>query len=335
MKGSGFDDIVVEAGICASGSIEAALKGKHYNRAIRVHCVMLEALETLLFFSFKQNKRMTKLIKEARDASEEMNSDPLKHDTIIDSDALSQLYAQYCHYKEEIRRGTYGRTPQFWIQYMDKVWILLRFSREIKTNNLDLYMRSLQQLCPLMFTMDHHNYARYVTLYYASLLNLSNFHPGAEDLLRKGAIDLTIEQTINKHAKTKGGIVGFSKNCPAYYRWCVTRHSRASYVSATNAMVGVNNDSNVCPKDISPFNIIQSEKLVEKAISAIAGFVNPYEVDGGLICLSSGQPVPDDLATNLVSVQHQGEQYKNLTILLRKDCSQKLFHFMIQLRRRK
>ncbi|GFS24129.1 hypothetical protein ElyMa_001656100 [Elysia marginata] len=266
MKSSGFDDIVVEAGICASCSIEAILKGKHYNRPIRVHCVMLEALERLLFFSFEQNKRMTKLIKEARDASEEMNSDPLKHDTIIDSDALSQLYAQYCHYKEEIRRGTCGRTPQFWIQYMDKVWILLRFSRAIKTNNLDLHMRSLQQLCPLMFTINHHNYARYLTLYCASLLNLSNSHPGAEDLLRKGgltvnrsnlpncltAIDLTIEQTINKHAKAKGGIVGFSKNCPAYYRWCVTRHSRASYVSATNAMVGVNNDSNVCPKDISP-----------------------------------------------------------------------------------
>ncbi|GFR86956.1 hypothetical protein ElyMa_006065400 [Elysia marginata] len=142
MKGSGFDDIVVEAGICASGSIEAVLKGKHYNRAIRVHCVKLEALERLLFFSFEQNKRMTKLIQEARDASEEMNSDPLKHDTIIDSDAISHLYAQYCHYKEEIRRGTYGRTPQFWKQYMDKVWILLRFSRAIKTNNLDLYMRS-------------------------------------------------------------------------------------------------------------------------------------------------------------------------------------------------
>ncbi|GFR91519.1 hypothetical protein ElyMa_000845200 [Elysia marginata] len=108
--------------------------------------------------------------------------------------------------------------------------------------------------------------------------------------------------------KQKEASLVFSKNCPAYYRWCVTRHSRASYVYATNAMDGVNNDSNVCLKDISPFNIIQSEKLAEKAISAYAGFVNPFEVDGGLICLSSGQPVPDDLATNLVSVQHQGEQ---------------------------
>ena len=46
------------------------------------------------------------------------------------------------------------------------------------------------------------------------------------------AVDMTIEQTINKHAKTKGGIVGFSRSLPSYYRWSVTRHNRAEYVSA-------------------------------------------------------------------------------------------------------
>ena len=39
------------------------------------------------------------------------------------------------------------------------------------------------------------------------------------------ASDLTIEQLINKHAKSAGG---FS----AYYRWCTPRHFRASCVSA-------------------------------------------------------------------------------------------------------
>lgn len=339
MKGSGFDDIVVEAGICAHGSIEAVLKGNHYNRAIRVHCVMLEALERLLFFSFEQNKRMTKLIKEAKDASEEMNSDPSKHDTIIDSDALSQLFSLYFHYKEEIRGGNYGRTPQFWIQYMDNVWILLRFLRAIKTNDLDLYIMCLQQLCPLLFTMDHPNYARYLTLYCVSLLNISDFHPDAEDLLRKGGlsvnrspfpnsrapIDLTIEQTINRHAKTKGGIVGFSKNCPAYYRWCVTRHSRASYVSATDAIVSVS-ESNICPKDISPSNNILSEKLVEKVISAVRGFINPFEVDGALICLSSGHAVPDNVAAKLVTVQQQGEKEFNTFVERRLQAKSTSFH---------
>jgi len=31
---SGFEDIVIEAGLCASGSIEQVTSGKHYNRAM-------------------------------------------------------------------------------------------------------------------------------------------------------------------------------------------------------------------------------------------------------------------------------------------------------------
>lgn len=122
---------------------------------------------------------------------------------------------------------------------MDRVAVILRFQRATKANDLDLYISTIQQLCPLLFMMDHQNYAKYVTLYCLSLMIISASNPEAEFLLRNGgfsvnrsnfpncrtAVDLTIEKTINKHAKTRGGIIGFSKNCPAYYRWCVTRHS--------------------------------------------------------------------------------------------------------------
>ncbi|KAL8619062.1 hypothetical protein ACOMHN_020760 [Nucella lapillus] len=37
VRGSGLGDVIVQSGICASGSIEAVLAGKHYNRALRVH----------------------------------------------------------------------------------------------------------------------------------------------------------------------------------------------------------------------------------------------------------------------------------------------------------
>ena len=65
-----------------------------------------------------------------------------------------------------------------------RVWLLLRFLRATKMNDLDLHITCLQQLCPLLFSMDHHNYARYLTVYFISLLNLSDSHPGAESLLR-------------------------------------------------------------------------------------------------------------------------------------------------------
>ena len=52
MKGSGFAEVVLESGICSIGSINGVMKGKHYNRALRVHLAVCEALEMLLLERF-------------------------------------------------------------------------------------------------------------------------------------------------------------------------------------------------------------------------------------------------------------------------------------------
>ena len=44
LQGSGFTDIVIEAGVCASGSVEKVLSGKHYNRAMRYISLYLKLL---------------------------------------------------------------------------------------------------------------------------------------------------------------------------------------------------------------------------------------------------------------------------------------------------
>ena len=41
--GSGLRDIFLESGVIAEGSIEGVLSGKHYNRGIRVHKLLMEA----------------------------------------------------------------------------------------------------------------------------------------------------------------------------------------------------------------------------------------------------------------------------------------------------
>ena len=55
MKGSGLSEIVIEAGVCASGSLDMVMSGKHFSRALRVHKVTLEALERLLIEKFEQS----------------------------------------------------------------------------------------------------------------------------------------------------------------------------------------------------------------------------------------------------------------------------------------
>ena len=98
-----------------------------------------------------------------------------------------------------------------------------------------------------MFAYDHTHYSRYVPVYLMTMLNLDSSRPGASQLLRnngfsvsrsaiprsRNAVDITIEQTINRHAESQGGVIGFSRNYSAYFRWCTTRHFRAKYVEAT------------------------------------------------------------------------------------------------------
>ena len=109
---------------------------------------------------------------------------------------------------------------------------MLKFLRATKENNYDLHLACLRDMCPFMFSMDHQNYARYLTVYLVSFLNLPVNHLGAETLLRSNGfrdilgsrvpVNMTIEQTINRHAKSRGGIIEFSRNYAAYYQKCLT-----------------------------------------------------------------------------------------------------------------
>ena len=48
MRCSGFEEVLIESGICPSGLIEQVLTGKHCNHALCVHKVVYKALERIL-----------------------------------------------------------------------------------------------------------------------------------------------------------------------------------------------------------------------------------------------------------------------------------------------
>ena len=55
IKGSGIAEIIIESGFCASGSLDRIATGKHFNRAVRVHKLVLEAFEILLLERFEED----------------------------------------------------------------------------------------------------------------------------------------------------------------------------------------------------------------------------------------------------------------------------------------
>ena len=52
LEGSGFEEIVLESGMCSSGSMNGIMAGKHYNCAMTVHKLFLETMEKLLLKQF-------------------------------------------------------------------------------------------------------------------------------------------------------------------------------------------------------------------------------------------------------------------------------------------
>ena len=235
MKGSGFEEIVIEAGVCASDSLQKVMSGKHYNRALRVHKLVLEALERLLFEVFQaQDQSGEGLSDESENGLRKLTEKPdsEQFQSLITSQDFKNLFDQYEAFKNSVRNSSLGKTAQFWPGYMDIIWLILCFIRATKENNFALHLTALYELCPLFFTYNHYNYSRYLPAYLVTMLNLSDIHPGTLELLKsngfsvsrstvpvsKNPVDITIEQTINCHTKSHGGIIGFSRNYSAYYR---------------------------------------------------------------------------------------------------------------------
>ena len=342
LVGSGFEEVVIDSKICASGSIEGVLKGKNYNRSLMVHKTVLESLERMLFSVFCQTVNVRILLEEAK---KELKG----FQTCGEEGNIQALAEEYFKFKQDVRRGKLGKTAQFWLVYIDIIWNIKHLIRATKTNDLDLHIISLENMCPLFFSMDQQNYARFLTCYILLLLNLDVSHPGARKLLKeKGfsvcrstfpasrvAVDQTIEQTVNRESKGKGGIVGFSKNQAAYQRWCITRHRRAAIVGILKDEVGIDSTDNP-HKDHLKSQMKMSEHNVKKVIKSLKTFINPFEMakDSPLISLSSGLQASTQVEKDLLTVQEAGKYQFQIFIQERLVQKIKSFHAPIKRNRK-
>lgn len=294
MAGSGLADVFLEAGLIGTGSIQGVLTGRHYEKAMHCHKVVLESLERLLIQSF--------LVKEETetffDGLTEASNAKLKQLTEIPSrDVLSQCLNdldivacvnKFLTYKQMVREGHLGKTARFCLSYMDHIWLVLSLTRAVKTNDILLYADCLHRMTDIFFSFDGQNYARYMTFFTIFLANIDQSHPGARQLLERGAfsvarsfipsnrcaVDKTMEETFMKHDKSRcgsgtsgSGVTGIAGNYDAYQRWVT--HERSKYVAATLNMADMVSDSKcgTAHKDLRPSEKRKSEQDVCKTFA--------------------------------------------------------------------
>ena len=211
------------------------ISGKHYNRAIRVHKVVYEALQRLQWRAF------------------EKSASGNERQALVNLQGLNQRLrslpgCQVCLYAKFVNHDR-GPLAVFWRSYCYMVELLLQFVRSTRVGDWCLHLQCLQDMIPWMFCYDRVNYSRYLTVYWHDMVSLPKSHPDANALLEAGEftvqrsqnsfaqvpVDLSIEQSINRDTKTKGGIVGCSLKPGAVHRWVLTAHDRAGITASCEA----------------------------------------------------------------------------------------------------
>ena len=122
------------------------------------------------------------------------------------------------------------------------------------------------------------------------------------------SIDQRGEQTINRDAKTAGGIKFFASDQNAILKWTLNRSAQAENTAALYRLADVKNSDEEY-KANRPSSILASERRVDRIIEVLScEYVNPLDPvleNECLYNLSSGVAVDSELADQILS----GEEF--------------------------
>ena len=153
--GSGFEDVIFQANMCSTGSLNGVLAGSHYNRCWTVHSNFVEALERLLFKRYSSIHSIPDMIKEAISCSS-VSGEEIER-LLSDAEAIKVLKG-YGDFKENLRNGNHGMTPQFWlVHYLDIMSNLHLLHSAIQSNNFSLRLHGLKTALPFLFALNKQN----------------------------------------------------------------------------------------------------------------------------------------------------------------------------------
>ena len=115
---SGGPHILNECEVLAKGSISSVCQGKNYKRSKKMHELLSLTMQTLHFEQYIRTHENGKdmldiLIKQRRSLRHSEESVPSKEAT--------EVFVEYKKFTCDTKNGKYGKTAQFWLNYIDMV----------------------------------------------------------------------------------------------------------------------------------------------------------------------------------------------------------------------
>ena len=186
LSGSGWVEMIEEAGIAGQGTSESFLHASHIKRTRHAHEVTAEALYILMQMAYERCKGQ---------------------------DGVPDTFSDWC-----IQEST--RSPQFlyWNLTLQFEMTLLAFVRACRTSDFEMYTKSLEEMLKWYFRLDHQNYARWGTVHWIDLQEMKVRNPDVYREFSNGKFtvrkserafsDIALDQgheQMNKYVKGKEG----------------------------------------------------------------------------------------------------------------------------------
>ncbi|KAK3740844.1 hypothetical protein QZH41_000596 [Actinostola sp. cb2023] len=344
---SGIEDLLIESGIYGSNSASALLKGKSYNRGVRAHKLLMEALLRLEWEAFGEWMTQERNV-EAGELREDQCISLITacQKSVHDAASLKSSFAQLCNELDQVQ-DRFSKFRQqaceqsklfyFWNMYIDVVMLLLRFIRAEREGSWELHLNAVAEMTPYFFSMDRINYSRWLPVYLADMQMLPKWAPEVYNEFVNGNhpversnkpfsqvwTDMALEQSINRDSKAGGGIIGLTQNASALERWFLTSHERAAITSATKQLCNLGDDEYVGTHKEAGLQRVKRDELdVQKLLKTIATTMsNPFDLSEAsrvdpapLRNIATGVLMPNDVTERLIGCFRTGtEELKKFT----------------------
>jgi hypothetical protein len=312
------------------------LKGKSYNRGVRAHKLVMEAMFRLQWRAFVEWLSKQDIIhvdqqavieqaiacqlapEDARDVQDAM----LKM-----CDALATPQSDLSRFQHDARCKS--QLFAYWSDYVAMVQLLLEFIKAERTGGWLIHLSATAAMTPHYFSMDHPNYSRWLPVYLADMNQLVKTHRDVHHEFMSGnhAIsrstqpfaqvwtDMALEQSNNLDSKISGGIIGISQRPGALERWFLTCHERAAITTAMKEMCGLHDSDRVgTHREAASKRVERGEADVQKLLRVMTSelMTDPFSLaedeDGisPLVNIATGVVMPPDSASRLLKSYDTG-----------------------------
>lgn len=325
---AGLRDLCVESGVVAQGSVAGIMEGRKYNRAVRLHKLVYEALLHLVWKGFLPWLETTNIddmvhLEESLRVIDIFSKDISQNglEQILKNPSCTCILNHFEEYIEVLRRGS--GLAAFWVTYIDVVEILLGLIRASREGDWTLHLSCIQSMIPWCFAYDRVNYARYLSYYLAQMSQLPITHPdvhaefmagkfsvqlGSVNPFGRIPVDQTIEETVNKDTQTAGGTKGFSLKPGAVRKYYITQEYRSQYLRQLREMTG-GSSSKLTHPDLQTERQKKDERDVEALTDMMENsWLNPMSPEEeDLLSLSTGTVAPPEVSRDLLRAHAVGE----------------------------